>query len=209
MVFSIQACGFGGVLVVVNLINHIAEAYGIDDAAVYIAILGLSSAFARAMFGYISKLVAERLTLVGMMGRINLFLSVNSLVFAFTTGSPVLFGFLVSVTGFCYGSIAVLAAAVNVDMFGVKYIATNDGVFDFSNAVGSLVFVFVLVTIFPVDDSDADDGGDDDDSLGCSGAHCFQKVFFGASFLCFVAFLMSVPLNLWLLRKRKEFPNLY
>ena len=114
------------------------------------------------------------------MGRINLILSVNSLVFAFTTGSPALFAMLVSVTGFCYGSIAVLAAAVNVDMFGVKYIATNDGIFDFSNAVGSLVFVFVLVTLFPVDDSDREEGVDDDDALGCSGAHCFQKVFFGA-----------------------------
>jgi MFS family permease len=209
VVFSIQACGFGGVLVVVNLINSIADAYGISDAAVYIAILGLSSAVARAMFGYISKAIADRMTLVGMMGRINLILSVNSLVFAFTTGSPALFGLLVSVTGFCYGSIAVLAAAVNVDMFGVKYIATNDGIFDFSNAVGSLVFVFVLVSLFPVDDSELAEDADDDDALGCSGAKCFQNVFFGASALCFVAFLMSIPLNLWLLRKRKLAPNLY
>eukprot|EP00603_Paraphysomonas_imperforata_P000826 CAMPEP_0114429212 /NCGR_PEP_ID=MMETSP0103-20121206/9355_1 /TAXON_ID=37642 ORGANISM="Paraphysomonas imperforata, Strain PA2" /NCGR_SAMPLE_ID=MMETSP0103 /ASSEMBLY_ACC=CAM_ASM_000201 /LENGTH=542 /DNA_ID=CAMNT_0001598513 /DNA_START=331 /DNA_END=1959 /DNA_ORIENTATION=+ len=209
VVFSIQACGFGGVLVVVNLINSIAEAYGINDAAVYIAILGLSSAVARAMFGYTSKIIADHLTLVGMMGRINLILSANSMVFAFTTGSPALFALLVSVTGFCYGSIAVLAAAVNVDMFGVKYIATNDGIFDFSNAVGSLVFVFVLVTIFPVDDSELDPEREDDDALGCSGAKCFQNVFFGASFLCFVAFLMSVPLNSWLIEKRKESPNLY
>ena len=204
--FSIQACGFGNVLIVVNLLKQISEANSIKNPDVYVALLGLASALSRASFGFISQHLESRFTYIGMMGLVNGVVSLVNLVYAFTTNEPVLFAGLVMMTGFCHGAIAVLASAVNVDMFGRKYIATNDGMFDLANSFGSLVFVFVLVTIFPVDDSDKTD---QDDGIGCTGTHCFKYVFVASSVLCFVVFVCSLFLNHWLLKMRRMFPGSY
>jgi hypothetical protein len=91
-------------------------------------------------------------------------------------------------------------------MFGFKEIGTKDGVFDLGNAAGSLIFIYVLVIAFPIDDSDKTD---QDDGLGCSGTHCFQNIFIAAAAINFFAFLLSILLNCWLKDMRIKFPGKY
>ena len=206
VVIIIQACGKGGFTFFGNLLDQVAEAYGVNSPSIFLAIFAFSSAITRAMFGSISAVFEKNFTLAGQMGLVNLLLAGVNIVLAFSSNSELLFALLALAMGFASGAMAVLYTASSVDMFGKKDIGKKEGVFDLGNAFGSFLFVYGLIIAFPVDDSAKTD---QDDGLGCRGAHCFQNIFITASAINAFAFLLSIPLNHWLIDMRIRFPGAY
>ena len=158
----------------------------------------LGSTIGRLAFYYISDYTTGKITLAGLIGVNNLVTCILNIIFAFTSGNVILFCALVTCVGLNFGVYAVVNTALNVDMFGVTYVAVNDGIFDFSGAIGSFTVSYVFLSIFPVP---VDDDVADDD-LGCRGTHCFNKVFLLSAGICFIAFLVSLPLNRFLMKER-------
>jgi hypothetical protein len=67
-------------------------------------------------------------------------------------------------------------------MFGVKHVATNDGIYDLSGAVGSYLIAYgVIALLVPPEQDDT-----------CVGKECYQKCFYLTSFLCLLGFLLSI-----------------
>ena len=80
----------------------------------------------------------------------------------------------------------VLSAAIVVSLFGVTHVATNDGMYDLSGAVGSYAIAFGAVAMFPPQKNKDDDDG------GCVGADCYQEAFFFSAAVCFLGFVLSM-----------------
>ena len=147
--FIIQSTHYGGTLLLINLIEPIATSHGVKAGPFLVLLISLSSAFGRIVIGYISKRFKESISLVGLMGYCNLGVAIVNVVLALYIESEYLFYFLVLCTGALYGTMTVLSAAIVVSLFGVTYVATNDGMYDLSGAVGSYVIAFGAVAMFP------------------------------------------------------------
>jgi hypothetical protein len=103
VLITIQSCGYGGFTILTNLMVDVADAYGINGSGVFVALLALSSAITRAMFGSVSALFDKHFTLAGQMGLVNLLLALVNILLAFTTNNTGLFAILTIATGFCNG----------------------------------------------------------------------------------------------------------
>lgn len=170
----------------INLIEPIATSHGVEAGAFLVLLISISSAFGRISIGYIAQRFQDSVSLVGWMGYANLSVCIVNLTLAMYIRSEYLFYFLVLCTGALYGTMTVLSAAIVVSLFGVTYVATNDGMYDLSGAVGSYAIAFGAVAMFPPRTNRDDDDG------GCVGAHCYQEAFFFSSAFCFLGFVLAV-----------------
>lgn len=184
--FIIQSTHYGGTLLLINLIEPIATSHGVKAGPFLVLLISLSSAFGRIVIGYISKRFKDSVSLVGLMGYCNLGVAIVNVVLALYIKSEYLFYLLVLCTGALYGTMTVLSAAIVVSLFGVTYVATNDGMYDLSGAVGSYVIAFGAVAMFPPHTNKDDDDG------GCVGADCYQEAFFLSSAVCVFGFVLSL-----------------
>jgi hypothetical protein len=159
-----------------------------------VLLISISSAFGRIAIGLIAEKLKEKVSLVAIMAYCNLSVTLTSLLFASYIDEDVFYYFLVLCNGALYGSMTVLSAASVVEQFGVTYVATNDGMFDLSGAVGSYAVAYGAVALFPPPvNSDDDDGG-------CIGAICYQKAFFFAAGVAFLGFIIGIGTDFYLNR---------
>lgn len=184
--FIIQSTHYGGTLLLINLIEPIATSHGVRPGPFLVLLISLSSAFGRIIIGFISQRFRGSVSLVGLMGYANLGVAVVNIILALYIRSEYLFYTLVLCTGALYGTMTVLSAAIVVSLFGVTYVATNDGMYDLSGAVGSYVIAFGAVAMFPPKTNKDDDDG------GCVGADCYQEAFFLSAAVCVFGFLLSI-----------------
>lgn len=144
------------------------------------------------MIGYVSNSLKDSVSLTMLMGYCNLGVAVVNSLLAVYIQSEYLFYFLVLCTGALYGSMTVLSAAIVVSLFGVTYVATNDGMYDLSGAVGSYAIAFGAVAMFPPKINRDDDDG------GCEGADCYQEAFFLSSAVCVFGFILAFFTDIYL-----------
>lgn len=159
-----------------------------------VLLISIASAFGRIAIGYVSHRLKESVSLVGLMGWCNLGVACVNIILSLYIRSEYLFYFLVLCMGALYGTMTVLSAAIVVHLFGVTYVATNDGMYDLSGAVGSYAIAFGAIAMFPPHSNT------DDDSGGCVGADCYQEAFFLSSAVCVIGFLLSMATD-WYLKK--------
>ena len=184
--FIIQSTHYGGTLLLINLIEPIATSHGVKAGPFLVLLISLSSAFGRISIGHISAHFKDSVSLVGLMGYANLGVALVNIIIALYIRSEYLFYFLVLCTGTLYGTMTVLSAAIVVSLFGVTYVATNDGMYDLSGAVGSYVIAFGAVAMFPPKTNQDDDAG------GCVGANCYQEAFFLSAAVCVFGFILAL-----------------
>jgi hypothetical protein len=200
-IFIVQATHYGGTLLVINLIEPIATSQRVQSGPFLVLLISISSAFGRICIGYISRKYSKHVTLVSLMGYANLLVAVVNLFFSLYIDFDFMFYFLVCCSGFLYGTMTVLSAAIVVNLFGVTYVATNDGMYDLSGAVGSYAIAFGSVAIFPpVENTDDDDGG-------CVGAACYQRCFWFSAAFCVIGFILAMSTDQYLKRKEVVPPN--
>ncbi len=130
------------------------------------------------------------------MGLANLGVCFVNFMLAMYIPSDFLFYVLVICTGTLYGTMTVLSAANVVNLYGVTYVATNDGMYDLSGAVGSYAVAYGAVAIFPPKVNKDDDDG------GCVGADCYQEAFLFSSALCICGFVVSILTDAYLKQKK-------
>mmetsp|Transcript_14470 Transcript_14470/g.21759 ORF Transcript_14470/g.21759 Transcript_14470/m.21759 type:complete len:593 (-) Transcript_14470:45-1823(-) len=188
VVFLILSSIYGSTLLVINLIEPISVSQRVSASApVLVFILNISSSLGRISIGHVSEYFKGTLSLVQMLGCGNLFVAVVNFCFALYIPVEAVFYILVFCIGALYGAIKVLAAAYAVDMYGVTHVATNNGFFGLSGAVGSYVIAYGLVEIFHP--SNVNSGNQ------CIGSKCFQSIFFVSSFICVVGFVVAMFLD--------------
>lgn len=193
-IFLIQSTHYGGTLLVINLIGSITTSQRVVYGPFLVLLISISSAFGRIAIGLIAERFKKQVSLVGIMAYCNLLVTVTSLLFACYIDFDAFYYFLVLCNGALYGSMTVLSAASVVQQFGVTYVATNDGMYDLSGAVGSYAVAYGAVALFPPPQNSDDDDG------GCIGAVCYQKAFFFAAGVAFLGFLVGMATDMYLTR---------
>jgi hypothetical protein len=193
-IFFIQCTHYGGTLLVINLIGSITTSQRVKYGPFLVLLTSISSAFGRIAIGLIAEKLKEKVSLVAIMAYCNLSVALTSLLFASYIDDDAFYYFLVLCNGALYGSMTVLSAAIVVEQFGVTHVATNDGMFDLSGAVGSYAVAFGAVALFPPPQNSDDDDG------GCIGAVCYQKAFFFAAGVAFLGFIVGIATDMYLNR---------
>lgn len=107
--------------------------------------------------------------------------SIINMIYSLYIPSSICLIVLIACTGYLYGIMGVLSSSSVITMYGRLHVATNDGVYDLSGAVGSYLISYTVITlILPSNQDDY-----------CEGAKCYQQCFTILSVLCFVGFLLS------------------
>jgi hypothetical protein len=201
VIFVVQSIHYGGVLLVINLIEPVSTSFGIDYRPFFVMLIGLSSALGRIGVAHVYDFMqrkGHRVSVQRLMAYACLLVCILNLGFTMYISNYVFFSLLVCGMGALYGCMSVLAASSVIDMFGIKYVATNDGVYDLSGAVGGYVIAYGLVAVFdPTRNTDDDHGG-------CVGAQCYQMCFVVSAVFCLCGFLLALRLDKELQLRRKE-----
>jgi hypothetical protein len=187
LIFILQSVHYGGTLMVINLIEPITTSYGIEFRSFFVFIIGCSSALGRITSSFLLQSLSSlsssgSLTPEHLMGYCCLAVSLLNLLYSLYLPSLLFLTLLFSLTGALYGLMGVLSASSAMSMFGISHLATNDGVYDLSGAVGAYFIAYGVIALFSSPQQDDD----------CVGAKCYQKCFWISSGLCFIGFLLSL-----------------
>lgn len=188
--FFMQATHYGATLLVINLVIQISSSFDVRLGPILVVLISMGSTVGRIAMGHIASIAGREVSFPEMAGYLNLGACITNFLFALYIRSTALFCVLVFFSGLQYGAMTVSAGAGVVTMFGVTHVAKNDGMFDLSNAVGSIAVAYGLVVLFRPPNNTNDDAG------GCLGAGCYQTIFFVSSFLCLLSALGAIPLCL-------------
>lgn len=185
LIISVQSLHYGGTLMIINLIEPITTSFGVKFSSFYVFLIGSSSSVGRICSAHLLQALSDyftsTLTPEHLMGYCCLSVSLLNLLYSLYIPSSILLGVLIACTGFLYGIMGVLSASSVVSMFGVAHVATNDGVYDLSGAIGAYLIAYGVIALFTA--SSQDDY--------CVGSHCYQNCFFLTSALCLFGFILS------------------
>lgn len=185
LIFTVQSFHYGGTLFVINLIEPIVVSYGFQYSSFYVFLIGCFSSIGRISSGHLLEFLFEyssNITPESLMGICCLMVSITNMIYSLYIPSSICLIFLISCTGYLHGIMGVLSSSSVITMFGRLHVATNDGIYDLSGAVGSyLISYTVIVLILPPDQDDY-----------CHGAKCYQQCFTILSVICFIGFLFSL-----------------
>jgi hypothetical protein len=173
---------------VINLIEPITTSFGVKFTSFFVFLIGLSSSIGRISSAHLLETISFYSTATvhpeHLMGYSCLSVALLNLLYSLYLPSPTLLAILLTATGYLYGIMGVLSASSAVSMFGVAHVATNDGVYDLSGAVGAYLIAYGVVAVVNSSSHQEDDQ--------CLGAKCYQTCFLCTSGLCFLGFLFSL-----------------
>jgi hypothetical protein len=190
---------------VINLIEPITTSYGVKFTSFFVFLIGCSSSIGRISSAHLletisfysspspssgrsSSTVPNPCHPEHLMGYSCLSVALLNLLYALYIPSPTFLALLLTATGYLYGMMGVLSASSAVSMFGIAHVATNDGVYDLSGAVGAYLIAYGVVAVV----TSSSHLEEDDDPDHCLGAKCYQTCFLCTSGLCFVGFVLSL-----------------
>ena len=185
LIFTVQSFHYGGTLFVINLIESIVISYGFKFSSFYVFLIGCFSSIGRITSGHLLEYLfnySSKITPESLMGICCLMVSIVNLLYSLYVRSSIYLIILISCTGYLHGMMGVLSSSSVITMYGRLHVATNDGVYDLSGAVGSYLLSYTVTAL--VIPSNQDDY--------CEGAKCYQQCFTILSVLCFVGFLLSL-----------------
>jgi hypothetical protein len=200
LIFFLQSFHYGGTLMVINLIEPITIASRVEFRSFFVFIIACSSAIGRISSAHLLQSLSSHspLTPEHLMGYCCLAVCLLNLFYSLSLSSEVILIVLFSLTGALYGIMGVLSTSSAVSMFGLPHVATNDGVYDLSGAVGAYFIAYGVIALFsstsPSSDREGESGGGGD-AGHCIGPKCYQICFWISSGLCFVGFLLSLLIH--------------
>ena len=172
---------------VINLIEPITTSFGVKFTSFFVFLIGSSSSIGRISSAHLLETISfysgSTVHPEHLMGYSCLSVALLNLLYSLYIPSATLLALLVSATGYLHGIMGVLSACSVVSMFGIAHVATNDGVYDLSGAVGAYLIAYGVVALVTSSSYQEDDH--------CIGAKCYQTCFLCTSGLCFLGFLFS------------------
>mmetsp|Transcript_26922 Transcript_26922/g.34886 ORF Transcript_26922/g.34886 Transcript_26922/m.34886 type:complete len:572 (+) Transcript_26922:109-1824(+) len=171
--FILFIIGAGSGLVVINNVPQIAESVGTSASSFFVSLIGIFNCVGRATIGWTSDRVSNFLPRPLLLTLVIAFMGITC--FLFSIGSATLLYPCLILTGFFYGGIFALMAALAGDFFGPSHVAANYGALDLAPACGSFIFATWVVNLFYEDDCD----------------RCFSNTFVVTGAACTVAAIFA------------------